>query len=79
MRKMLRAAATDAGLYIAMPGWVFAAHPPLLIPWSRLRVESSETGPTGERVIQLRATDPTNGLIILRGGVAEQVLARTRQ
>lgn len=73
-RKMLRAAATDEGLYIAMPGWVVAGHPPLQIPWSQLRLESCTRGIAGLR-LRLRAVDPAVP-IYLNDGVAEQVLTR---
>jgi Ankyrin repeats (3 copies)/Ankyrin repeats (many copies) len=73
-RKMLRAAATDEGLYIAMPAWVVAAHPPLHIPWSQLRLESCSRGLAGLR-IRLRVVDPAVP-IYLNDGVAAQVLAR---
>jgi hypothetical protein len=74
LRKMLRVAVQDDGLYIAMPGWVIAAHPPLLIPWSSLRVESCSRGLAGTRV-QLRVTDPAVP-IFLNDGAADEVLQR---
>lgn len=73
-RKMLRAAATDEGLYIAMPAWVVAGHPPLHIPWSQLRLESCSRGIAGLR-LRLRVTDPAVP-IFLNDGVAAQVLTR---
>lgn len=75
-RRMLRAAVTPSGLYLAMPGWVMAAHPPLMIPWSALRVESCRSGPTGERWLDLRTGAPESGRIQLKGGVASHVLDR---
>jgi hypothetical protein len=74
LRKMLRAAATDEGLYIAMPSWVVAKHPPLTIPWSQLRLESCTRGIAGLR-LRLRVVDPAVP-IYLNDGVAAQVLTR---
>jgi hypothetical protein len=74
LRKMLRAAATSEGLYLAMPSWVLAAHPPLHIPWSHLRVETCSRGMTGTRV-ELRVAEP-NVPIFLVDGIAEDVLTR---
>ena len=74
LRKMLRVAVSDAGLYIAMPAWVVAAHPPLQIPWSALRIENCSRGVTGTRV-QLRVSEPSVP-IFLNSGVADQVVQR---
>lgn len=74
LRRMLRVALTDDGVYIAMPAWVVTAHPPLHIPWRALHVESCSRGMTGTRV-QLRVTDPSVS-IFLNGGIADQVLQR---
>ncbi len=74
LKKMLRAAATPDGLYLAMPRWVVAAHPPLLIPWSRLQLESCATGPAGGQWLQLKVASPVTGRITLRGGIASSVL-----
>lgn len=75
-RKMLRAAVTPAGLYLAMPRWVRVAHPPLLIPWSQLQARSCERGLTNELALELEAGRPAAGRIFLRGGVAPAVLER---
>jgi hypothetical protein len=77
-RRMLRAAATSDGLYLAMPSWVLAAHPPLLIPWSKLRVTSCGSGLGGQPRVELEAATsaPSRRLIILRGGVASAVLEK---
>jgi hypothetical protein len=74
LKKMLRAAATPDGLYLAMPRWVVAAHPPLLIPWSRLQLESCTIGPAGGKWLQLKVAAPVAGRITLRGGIAASVL-----
>lgn len=74
LRKMLRVAVQEEGLYIAMPGWVIAAHPPLFIPWGSLRVESCSRGVAGTRV-QLRVLDP-DVPIFLNDGIAEEALRR---
>jgi hypothetical protein len=74
LRKMLRVAVTGDGLYVAMPAWVLAAHPPLHIPWSALRIEACSSGITGTRV-QLRVSDPSVP-IFLAGGVADHVVNR---
>jgi len=78
MRRMLRAAATTEGLYLAMPSWVLAGHPPLMIPWSRLRVTSCGKGIGGQSRVMLEASTSASsrGLIALRGGVADAVLER---
>jgi hypothetical protein len=76
LKKMLRAAATPDGLYLAMPRWVLAAHPPLLIPWSRLQLESCTTGPAGGQWLQLKVAAPVTGRITLRGGIATSVLEK---
>ena len=75
-RKMLRAAATSDALYLAMPRWVVAAHPPLLIRWSELRVVSCRYGITNEVLLDLEAGKPAVGRIFLRGGVAASVLEK---
>ena len=74
LRKMLRAAVTTDGLYLAMPSWVLAAHPPLNIPWSQLRVDACSRGVPGTRV-ELRVAEP-NVPIFLVDGIAEDVLTR---
>lgn len=74
LRKMLRAAATEEGLYIAMPAWVVAGHPPLTIPWSQLRIESCKRGLAGLR-LRLRVVDLAVP-IYLNDGIADQVLTR---
>jgi hypothetical protein len=76
LKKMLRAAVTPDGLYLAMPRWVIAAHPPLLIPWSRLQLESCTTGPAGGQWLQLKVAAPATGRITLRGGIAASVLEK---
>ena len=76
MRKMLRAAATPGGLYLAMPRWARATHPPLLIPWSQLRPRSCQRGITRELTLDLEAGRPAAGRILLRGGIAPAVLEK---
>ncbi len=77
-RRMLRAAVTPEGLYLAMPRWVRAAHPPLLVPWSNLRVSSCAAGLTGEPRVELEAATSSTSrhFIVLRGGVAADVIGR---
>jgi hypothetical protein len=74
LRRMLRVSVQDDGLYIAMPAWVVVAHPPLLIPWHSLRVESCSRGVAGTR-LQLRVTAAA-APIFLHDGIAEEVLQR---
>ena len=72
MRNLLRAAATDAGLYLAFPKVLSAGHRPLLIPWSQLRIADDKTV-FGIRVLTLQAGDPKVARVILRGGIAQDV------
>ena len=74
LRKMMRVAVTDEGLYLAMPAWVVAAHPPLLIPWAELQVAACSRGLTGTH-LKLRVQNPSVP-IFLTDGVADQVLSR---
>jgi hypothetical protein len=78
LKKMLRAAATADGLYLAMPAWVLAAHPPLVIPWSELRVQSCARGPLGLR-LDLTTQSLSSGRVTLRAGIAQDVLERLKQ
>jgi hypothetical protein len=77
LKKMLRAAATDEGLYLAMPSWVLAAHPPLIIPWSALDVQSCTSGPMGLR-LDLTIKGVSSGPVVLRAGIARQVLEKLK-
>jgi hypothetical protein len=75
MRGLLRAAATPQGLYVAFPKLLSAGHPPLLIPWSQLKITNDKTI-FGIRVLTLQVGDPNIARLTLRGGIAPQVAAR---
>jgi len=75
LRNLLRAAATDEGLFLAFPKIFSAGHAPLLIPWSRLRIMDDKTI-FGIRVITMQAGEPKIARVILRGGIATEVAAR---
>ncbi len=82
LKSLLRAAATDDGLYIAFPGWLSAGHPPLIIPWSELTI-ASDKSLLGIEVLELRAArdgaaGPPGELIVLRGGIVPEVRNRLR-
>jgi hypothetical protein len=72
LRNLLRAAATDDGLYLAFPKIISAGHPPLLIPWSRLRITDDKTI-FGIRVLTMQAGAPKIARVMLRGGIAPEV------
>jgi hypothetical protein len=74
LRNLLRAAATDEGLYLAFPKMLSAGHAPVLIPWSQLRITDDKTI-FGIRVLTLRVGDPKIARVMLRGGVAPEVAA----
>jgi hypothetical protein len=75
MRNLLRAAATDQGLYLAFPKMLSAGHAPLLIPWSQLRINDDKTI-FGIRILTLQAGEPKIARVTLRGGIAESVAKR---
>jgi hypothetical protein len=75
IKSLYRAAATDDGLYLAVPGLLRAGHPPLLIPWTDLTIVSDKTM-LGIEVLELRAPDADGELIVLRGGIAPEVRQR---
>ena len=75
MRNLLRAAATDQGLYLAFPKMLSAGHAPLLIPWPQLRITDDKTV-FGIRILTLQAGEPKIARIMLRGGIAESVAKR---
>jgi hypothetical protein len=75
LKSLYRAAATDDGLYMAVPGWPRAGHPPLLIPWKDLTIVSDKAV-LGIEVLELRAPDVDGELIVLRGGIAPEVRNR---
>lgn len=77
LKSMLTAAASEEGLYLAMPSWLSAGHPPLLIPWSEMRVAYTRPGLEGQ-VIGLRIGEPEIGLITLRAGLADEVTKRIK-
>jgi hypothetical protein len=75
LRNLMRAAATDEGLYLAFPKIFSMGHPPLLLPWSQLRVTDDKTV-FGIRVLTMQAGEPKIARVMLRGGVAPEVAAR---
>jgi hypothetical protein len=75
VKSLYRAAATDEGLYLAMPGIVGAGHTPLLVPWKELRITSDSTT-LGKRILVMEAGEPSAGKITLRGGIADDVAKR---
>jgi ankyrin repeat protein len=75
LRGLLRAAATDQGLYLAFPKMLSAGHPPLLIPWSQLRITGDKTI-FNMHVLTMQAGDPKIARVMLRGGIAPEVAAR---
>ena len=75
LRNLMRAAATDQGLYLAFPKIFSVGHPPLLIPWSQLRITDDKTI-FGIRVLTMQAGDPKITRVTLRGGIAGEVAAR---
>jgi hypothetical protein len=77
MRGLLRAAATEQGLYLAFPKMLRAGHAPLLIPWSQLKITDDKTI-LGIRVLTLQAGEPKIARVMLRGGIAADVAARIR-
>lgn len=77
MRNLLRAAATEQGLYLAFPKMLSAGHAPLLMPWSQLRITDEKTM-FGICVLTLQAGEPKIARVILRGGIAAEVAERLR-
>ena len=75
LRGLLRAAATDEGLYIATPRWLRFTHPPLLIPWNQMSVREEQRR-LGVPTVTLSVGRMHLGFITLRGGVAGDVLER---
>jgi hypothetical protein len=75
LRNLLRASATNEGLYMAFPRFLSVGHGPLLIPWSQLRVTDDKTI-FGIRVVTLQAGEPKIARVTLRGGIAPQVAER---
>ena len=78
MRSLLRAAVEEPGLYLAFPRWISFAHPPLLLPWSELHVANDRTL-LGKRIVTLHVGEPRIARVVLRGGVAPQVVDQIRQ
>jgi ankyrin repeat protein len=77
MRGLLRAAATDQGLYLAFPKMLRAGHAPLLISWSQLKITDDKTI-LGIRVLTLQVGEPKIARVVLRGGIAGDVAAYIR-
>jgi len=78
VKSLYRTAATDEGLYLAMPGIVSAGHTPLLVPWSELKV-TNDSNTLGTRVLVLEAGEPSAGKITIRGGIVGDVATRVAQ
>jgi ankyrin repeat protein len=74
-RNVMRAAALDNGLYLAMPAIARLGHPPLLVPWTAMRI-ARETQFLGRPVVKLAIGSPEVGTITLRGGVADAARQR---
>jgi hypothetical protein len=77
LRGLLRAAATDGGLFIAPPGLMRMTHRPLLIPWTHVTVREEQRR-LGVPILTLSIGRMHLGFITLRGGVAGDVLERVR-
>lgn len=75
LKSLLRASATDDGLYLAFPAMISAGHKPLLIPWNQLSITSDKTV-LGIEVLELRVPNENGELIVLRGGIAPEVKRR---
>jgi ankyrin repeat protein len=75
IRNLMRAAPLDSGLYLAMPAVVRLGHPPLLVPWSEMRV-TNDREVLGRRVVTVSVGSPAVTTITLRGGVADDVRLR---
>ena len=75
LRNLMRAAAMDQGLYLAFPKIFSVGHPPLLLPWSQLRITDDKTI-FGVRVLTMQAGEPKIVRIMLRGGIAPEVAER---
>ena len=77
LRNLLRAAATNEGLYMAFPKMLSAGHAPILIPWSQLHITDDKTI-FGIRVLTMQAGEPKIARVMLRGGIVPQVADRLR-
>jgi ankyrin repeat protein len=75
VRNVMRAAALDTGLYLAMPAVARLGHKPLLVPWTEMRVVK-KTDILGRAIVRLSVGSPQLGTITLRGGVAEEARRR---
>jgi hypothetical protein len=75
---LLRVGDGEQGLFIANPGWLSAAHPPLRIPWSDLRVKDADDV-LGTHIVRLAVGEPEIAVIILRGGKARAIEERLKQ
>jgi ankyrin repeat protein len=78
IRNLMRAAALDDGLYLAMPAIARPGHAPLLVPWTQMRVVD-ERQLLGRPVVRLSVGSPEIGTITLRGGVADEARRRLRR
>jgi hypothetical protein len=75
LRGLLRAAATDEGLFLTPPRFMRFTHRPLLIPWTHITVREEQRR-LGVPILTLSIGRLHLGFITLRGGVAGEVLER---
>jgi hypothetical protein len=78
IRNLMRAAALDDGLYLAMPAIARPGHAPLLVPWTQMRVVD-ERQLLGRPVVKLSVGSPEIATVTLRGGVADEARRRLRR
>lgn len=77
-KNLAHTAATDQGLYLAMPTLLRPGHPPLLIPWAELHLDSAKPGIVTDKVVTLHVGKPSITTITLRGDIANEVEKRLK-
>ncbi len=77
LRGLLRAAVSDAGLYITPPQPMRLTHRPLLIPWNQIAIRE-ERRRLAVPLLTLSVGRVHLGYITLRGGVAGEVVEHVR-
>jgi len=77
LKHLLTASVSDEGLYIAMPSWLRAGHPPLLVPWNQVRVSEIGSGVDGP-IVRFYIGHPRVGTVELRGGLAKAAQDRAQ-
>jgi hypothetical protein len=77
LKHMLTASAEEQGLFLAMPNWLSAGHPPLLIPWEQVRLTGQRQGIDG-LIVTVEVGNPKVGQFYLRGGLAGEVQGRAK-